>query len=294
MEPATHVAAQAAHPQNESAGRARFEAGREAFSEGRFAAALHEFKQAYELTQRPVLLYDIGASADRLRHDREALEAFELYLVKVPTPPNLAEIQGRIAVLRETVSRQTASAPANSVPSSSPADQSAHKAETEPKLIEAQPSPASGEITAAPAAAVLPASASAAHSPKSAAPTPAEVARAAPRDGSPPSLAPWIVIGVSAGAMVAGGVLLAVAATRMYKVEHAPKGTTLDQIRGAHDSVPALSIAGFVSLGVGAAGAAAGLTWKLLPDKDTKTGARSGTTASLRLVPGGASLSGKF
>jgi hypothetical protein len=294
IQPATRAAAQAAaaDPQSESVGRAHFEAGRDAFSDGRFGAALDEFKQAYELTHRPALLYNIGTSADRLRHDREALEAFELYLVKVPTPPNLAEIQGRIAVLRETVSRQE---PAKQPASTSPAEPARRTPETNLKPVLAASMLVDGTATT-PTAPELVLSGAAQATPKTV-PTPAQVARAAQHEDTHSSVAPWVVIGVSAGAMVAGGVLLAVAATRLYKVEHAEKGTTLPQIQGAHDSVPALSIAGFVSLGVGAAGAAAGLTWKLLPDNDKKTPgttATTATTAQLRLVPGGASLSGKF
>lgn len=79
--------------------RALFEAGRTAFRAGRFDAALKHFEGAYELSERPELLYNIGSAADRLRMDARALEAFEQYLEAVPDAPNREEVQSRIRVL---------------------------------------------------------------------------------------------------------------------------------------------------------------------------------------------------
>jgi len=85
----------------DSEARALFEAGRVAFDEGRFENALEYFQRSYELSRRPQLLYNIGSAADRLRRDREALEAFEAFLEAVPSSPNRAHVEGRIRVLRQ-------------------------------------------------------------------------------------------------------------------------------------------------------------------------------------------------
>src|SRR3954452_7742943 len=52
-----------------------FEAGRAAYDVGNYTEALNHFQQAYELSERPQLLYNIGQCADRLRLDETALAA---------------------------------------------------------------------------------------------------------------------------------------------------------------------------------------------------------------------------
>jgi tetratricopeptide (TPR) repeat protein len=82
---------------------ALFEAGRTAFSAGRFADALAHFQGAYDLSHRAVLLYNIGQCHDRLRHDAEALAAFEGFIAANPDSPQRGEVDSRIAILREAL-----------------------------------------------------------------------------------------------------------------------------------------------------------------------------------------------
>jgi tetratricopeptide (TPR) repeat protein len=81
--------------------RALFDAGEIAFDEGRYENALDYFRRSYTLSHRSGLLYNIGVCAERLRHDAEAIEAFEQYLAAVPDAPNRASVQARIRILRE-------------------------------------------------------------------------------------------------------------------------------------------------------------------------------------------------
>lgn len=83
--------------------RAHFQTGAVACSAGRFADALVEFSKAYELSGRAKLLYNVAVMHDRLRHDAEALAAFEEFLRQVPDAPERPEVQARIAVLRDAV-----------------------------------------------------------------------------------------------------------------------------------------------------------------------------------------------
>jgi len=83
--------------------RATFEAGQLAMQNGRFEVALSRFREAHELSGRPILLFNIGVTAERLRRDAEALEAFQRYLEEVPDAPNRMEVEGRIRVLLESV-----------------------------------------------------------------------------------------------------------------------------------------------------------------------------------------------
>ena len=83
--------------------RQLFEAGRLAFTAGRFESALHSFERAHELSDRALLLYNIGTCYDRLRRDRQALETFRRYLAEVPDAANRAEVEARVAVLEDAI-----------------------------------------------------------------------------------------------------------------------------------------------------------------------------------------------
>jgi tetratricopeptide (TPR) repeat protein len=78
-------------------------AGAAAFQAGRYDEALRYYQQAYELSQRPELLYNIGQAADRARDDATALDAFRRYLAAAPDAANRVEIEGRIHALERSV-----------------------------------------------------------------------------------------------------------------------------------------------------------------------------------------------
>lgn len=102
--------------------RLLFEAGARAFNDGRFEVALARFREAYDLSHEPALLYNIGQAADRVRMDREALEAFERYLVEMPDAENRREVEGRVAALRRILGASTSPA-GDAAEDSAPADQ---------------------------------------------------------------------------------------------------------------------------------------------------------------------------
>ena len=208
----------------EAEARALYAAAQAAFHEGRFENSLQYFQRAYELTRRPALLYNLGVTYDRMRRDEEALAAFEQYLREEPDAENVREVEGRVAVLRQALARTT--------------DTQATSAETTPVEATTRVEP-----------------------------TPVETA---PIDRTPPIVTapsndpgpgPWIVVGVGGAAVVAGAVLLAVAAADVAAVEGASPGTHWSEVRGAYDRSEAESIAGGVLLGVGAAAAIAGVVW---------------------------------
>jgi hypothetical protein len=96
--------------------RTLFEQGRVAYEDGRYRDAWDYFRQAYLLSQRPQLLYNVGQAADRLRKDREALEAFRMYLERVPKAENRREVENRVRALEQQLGEppamQTAPPPA--------------------------------------------------------------------------------------------------------------------------------------------------------------------------------------
>jgi len=83
--------------------RANFEAGRLAYEDARYADALGYFERAYELSERPELLYNVGQSLDRLRRDAEAVDAFERFLEAVPETHKRNEVEARLEILRGQV-----------------------------------------------------------------------------------------------------------------------------------------------------------------------------------------------
>lgn len=114
--------------------RALFEAGRTAYNDARYEDALGYYQRSYELSHRPELLYNIGQCQDRLRHDAEAVVAFEGFLAARPDAPQHAEVTARLAILRRSAEAGTA-APA--------VDETAEIEETEIEATEASPIDAS-------------------------------------------------------------------------------------------------------------------------------------------------------
>mgnify|MGYP002381417454 CR=1 FL=1 len=93
-------------PENDRAARDHFNLGRASFSQGDFATAAREFSQAYELSRRPQLLYNIGTSYERLHNWEEANLALTRYLELVPDASDRAEVQARINVIQVELAHQ--------------------------------------------------------------------------------------------------------------------------------------------------------------------------------------------
>jgi len=90
----------------EDQARELFNRGAQAFDEGRYDAALGYFEDAYRISERHLLLYNIGQAQDRLRRDEEALATFRRYLEIVEDPPYRLQVESRIRNLEESVERR--------------------------------------------------------------------------------------------------------------------------------------------------------------------------------------------
>jgi tetratricopeptide (TPR) repeat protein len=102
----SHVLPARAQPEvdlRDEEARSLFESGRAAFAQGRYEVALGRFREAYELSGRAELLYNVAQCADRLRRDEEAIEAFERFSIAVPDAPERAQVEARLEVLRRQV-----------------------------------------------------------------------------------------------------------------------------------------------------------------------------------------------
>jgi tetratricopeptide (TPR) repeat protein len=88
--------------------REAFVSGSAAFEAGRFEQALRDFQRSYALSGRAALLYNIGLAHDRLRHDREAFEAFQAFLDADPTTVHRPRVEARLRSLREAIAAEDA------------------------------------------------------------------------------------------------------------------------------------------------------------------------------------------
>jgi hypothetical protein len=91
--------------------RSLFEKGRQAYGDGQYRDAWAYFHQAYQLSGRPELLYNIGQTADRLGQDADALRAFRMYIERLPAAPNRHDVENRIRALEERVGTSAQPAP---------------------------------------------------------------------------------------------------------------------------------------------------------------------------------------
>ena len=99
----TQVEALGSGESDDAAARNHFVLGRAAYRGADYEAALAHFWQAYELSGRSQLLYNVGISADRLGKNEEALRVFERYLEETESPSREQEVRERIAFLRLAV-----------------------------------------------------------------------------------------------------------------------------------------------------------------------------------------------
>lgn len=109
------AAAQDVVPDNDrtAAAREQYSLAAEAFGQGRFQEALNGFTRAYEYSSRGELLYNIGATHDRLGHRESALRFYQDYVEAIPDADNRDYTVARMAVLeREIVEAAAAEAAA--------------------------------------------------------------------------------------------------------------------------------------------------------------------------------------
>jgi tetratricopeptide (TPR) repeat protein len=102
-----------------SAARALYDRGQAHYDLGEFDEAIAQFKEAYELSRAPRLMFNI-AQAYRLKKDWEqALFFYNNYLRLVPNAPNRADVESRIAEMQEKIRSRPEPTPA--VPEPAPA-----------------------------------------------------------------------------------------------------------------------------------------------------------------------------
>src|ERR1700758_1255818 len=96
----------AATAQAQDPARDHYERGLAKYNLAEFDAAIVEFKQSYELSKAPRLLFNI-AQAYRLKKDYEsALYFYNTSLRADPNPPNLDDVDAKIDEMKRAIDEQ--------------------------------------------------------------------------------------------------------------------------------------------------------------------------------------------
>jgi tetratricopeptide (TPR) repeat protein len=92
--------AQGPEADHDSVARGHFESGNTAFAAADYGTALREFEQAYALSKRPALLYNISLCHQFLGQLDEAIASLARYLAETPDITNRAQLEERLRNLR--------------------------------------------------------------------------------------------------------------------------------------------------------------------------------------------------
>lgn len=87
--------------------RTHFESGRLHYTKGRFEQAADAFEAAYELSDRPQLLYNIYLAHRDAGALGPAAEALSSYLEQVPDAPRHEHLQARLEALRQRIEEKS-------------------------------------------------------------------------------------------------------------------------------------------------------------------------------------------
>jgi tetratricopeptide (TPR) repeat protein len=100
-------------PENEAAAREAFQRGRIHYDNGEFDRAAKAFEEAYTLSRRDALLYNLYLAYRDANEQEKAAEALRNYLTRVEVIENRPQLEARLAALEEGISqRQQADAQA--------------------------------------------------------------------------------------------------------------------------------------------------------------------------------------
>lgn len=238
VSPASPAAAQDADEE----ARVHFRLGRAYHDSGRFEDAAREFETAYELSQRPQLLYNVFVAYRDAGRLGPAIGALERYLELVPDAQDRESLEARLASMRRLHGQQGGSdqqqeSPAPTEPSSEPPP--AEPSDERP--IESSSSDATAEVVEVDET--------------------EPAARSQREDGGGGSLVPWIVMG-GGGALLVGSVITGVMALsaesdleQMCPMDACPAGfeDTRDRGQTLATVSDVLLVGGVLAAGAGAA-----------------------------------------
>ena len=311
------AAAPAGAPSERERARAKLAEGAKAFDAGEYVQALRAFQEAYAIIPSPKIHFNFGLTYVALGRYADALGAFERFVAQAAdaSPENLGEAREQIASLRRSVAfvEVTCDVPGAQVVVSGrsigttplsgafPVDPGSHdlvvrKEGVTPHVREFTASPGSRQsfrVTLTPPPAV------ASTRPE---PPPSLAAAPSPRPSRPwQTPAAWAA-GIGGGALIAGGVVLEVLATRQYAAFNAMTtcgrgepmagGPRCREVLEDADRKRTLGIGALVAGGTAALASIVLAVWSHnLADADTT---RTQTSATCLPLPGGLSCALTF
>lgn len=89
----------------DQAARLLFESASRAYEAGNFTDALARYTNAYQLSERAPLLYNIAICHDRLEQKEEAADFYERFVAEVPDSPRVGIARSRGEILRASLER---------------------------------------------------------------------------------------------------------------------------------------------------------------------------------------------
>ncbi len=92
----------------DGAARALFDAGKRAYDAGDYETALARFRAAFDLTQRPLLMYNVAQALDRLRRDEEAIAAYQRFIELDPNSEIRGTAEARVRNMQRAIDEQHA------------------------------------------------------------------------------------------------------------------------------------------------------------------------------------------
>ncbi|HJL18229.1 MAG TPA: tetratricopeptide repeat protein [Sandaracinaceae bacterium LLY-WYZ-13_1] len=103
------AAAPASAQEDEQSARHHFRLGEAHYESGAFEEAAHEFEEAYRLSERPALLYNIFVAYRDAGMLEPAVDALRRYVELAPDAPNAEMARSRLRAMERTLARQSAS-----------------------------------------------------------------------------------------------------------------------------------------------------------------------------------------
>jgi|SRR5579871_290818 len=99
--------AQAPEPGDVERGKAHYQAGASYYQEARYEDALREFSEAYRLSKKPPLLFNVSLCQERLGRLDDAIASLERYLAEDPNTPDRGVVEARLRTFREQKAKAT-------------------------------------------------------------------------------------------------------------------------------------------------------------------------------------------
>ncbi len=125
-----------ARAQDEERAQLHFRAGASYYEAGDYEEALEEFRRSHALSNRPELFYNFSLCYQQLGDLENATLYLERYLQEVAEVPNRANLELRLANLRERAARAAQSSPSTST--QAPATAGAPTSTAEPRPVAAE------------------------------------------------------------------------------------------------------------------------------------------------------------